>query len=268
LPGALAMTPLIAVAGMCIKDHSPRRAMRGLFVSSFAGFLLLIATLPRTPGPHLERYAFSLQVSFVMGIACFALTSERVWRPHNGAAVALVLMALCLEYAHLRDSAHDTYLAIFESLKPMVENHERSRALDGTNDQYTALQTAIPPGASLATMLDEPFRLDFARNHVLILDIPGEVSPKPGIPFSAGEEALAHYLAGQSVRYLACYKGAQSKHLYLRSVWQRHADTQAEMPQNHEAPFVLDVMDSVAKLVAKRKHVFEDDSIVAIDLGE
>ena len=267
LPGGIAMAPLVALAAICMRDRSPRRVMQALTVASFAGFGLLMATLPRTPGGHLERYAFPMQVAFVLGVASFVFTRATPSRARSAVALGLVMIALGVEYSQLRGSAHDMYLPIVESLKPKTLKTNVAERLDGGNKQYDALQAKLLPGAKIATVLDEPYRLDFARNRVVILDIPCEVSPRPGLPCDKVDaEALGRYLVGQRIRYLAMVKGESSKHLYLLSTWRWHAGSGSEMPQRYDAPFVVHFLESANALVAKRVHVYEDETIVAVDL--
>jgi len=266
LPNAFMATPLVALAGACVLDRSPRRAMRALFVASFAGFFLLMLTMPFTPTNHLERYIFPIDVAFVIGIAGYVLASAHPMRARSASAIILVLIALSLEYPRQRDQARDMYVKIVKDFPETFFDHGTGER-DGSDAQYKALQAAIPAGATIGTMVDDAVRLDFARNRVITLDIPGEVGPKPGFPFFEGEEALADYLHRKGIRYLVSHKKPdKSKHLYQLATWRWHANSGSRMPQHFEGKYVLDVLEQVAKLVSVRPHVYEDDTLVVIDL--
>ena len=268
LPGAFTSTPLLALAGVCLSDRTGRCSLRAFYVSTLVGFLLLMAMLPRTPGFHLERYGLPIAVAFVLGIAIWALTEERPTRPRGAAAIVIVLCALCVDFSRLRSGAHDIYLPIVNSFRPMLRRHglDPIPSPRGTDERHRQLQASIPRGAGLATMIDEPHRLNFGRNPIRVLDIPGLISPPPGFPFFEGSEAMADYLMSQSIRYLAFMKSEASKHLYNDSVWQAHMrPSRALLPHNREAKYVLDVMAVVRELGTTRRIVFEDDDVVAID---
>jgi len=64
------------------------------------------------------------------------------------------------------------------------------------------MQHEIPPHQSILAHLSYPFLMDFKRNTVFVLDMPGGSSPPPGLPLS-NTNALVEYLRSQSIRYIA-----------------------------------------------------------------
>ncbi|WP_435008733.1 hypothetical protein P12x_000005 [Tundrisphaera lichenicola] len=79
---------------------------------------------------------------------------------------------------------------------------------EGEPERHRRLQEHIPAGARVFCMADtnlyvlKPILFDFARNPLFVHDIPGGVSPPPGIPISGDPEALAAYLRSQGFRYV------------------------------------------------------------------
>jgi len=65
------------------------------------------------------------------------------------------------------------------------------------------LLLAVPKNAVLLAHMDYPFLFDFARNRILLADIPGRASAAPGQPFFTGAETLASYLVSNGVEYVA-----------------------------------------------------------------
>jgi hypothetical protein len=99
------------------------------------------------------------------------------------------------------------------------------------------------------------------------MDMCAAVSPPPGFPYFRGPEAIASYLAGQSIRYLAFVRQERSISLYRREVWLAHqADPRSE---GHPfAPLYLDIFDNFAALARTRKHLYDDGTLVLLDLAQ
>jgi hypothetical protein len=76
--------------------------------------------------------------------------------------------------------------------------------------QLRSMQGAIPEGSAILVHLSRPFLLDFQRNTVYVADIPGAVSPPPGIPVQGDAEQFAEYMRAQSIRYLAYSYGDEA----------------------------------------------------------
>ena len=121
--------------------------------------------------------------------------------------------------------AYDQWIAAFSHYddKPGV-------TADEVDPIYYSLQQSVPPGEPLLVMLEKPYRLDFRRNRIMSLDIPGAVSPAPGIPILDGPEEVAGYLLGKSIRYVAFIKETASFELYQRAAWERQASGHEKKP--------------------------------------
>jgi hypothetical protein len=124
-------------------------------------------------------------------------------------------------------------------------------------------------------MLDQPFRLDFKRNRILTWDEPGPVSPPPYLPFGEGPEALARYLLGHGVRYVAYCDGpppayigtAQAQALNSLSQGIRYVAYCDRGPLPGDPEDRNAIIDDLAKLAPTRKQLYADKGIHVLDLA-
>ena len=116
-------------------------------------------------------------------------------------------------------------------------------------------------------MLDEPMYLNFRRNPIQSLDIPGAFSPPPGMPFFRGGDALASYFVeSQGIRYLAFVDSPFSKGLYRREIWFERLFDYEEIWRVY-APYFLNFFDNLDELKATRKILYEHDGMFLLDLA-
>jgi hypothetical protein len=135
----------------------------------------------------------------------------------------------------------------------------------GETELYAHLQGAVPAGARLAVLVDEPYHLDYARNPVFNLDMPGFASPAPGQPFFQGSERVAEYFRGQSIRYLAFVRAEMSRYHYRRDYWIERLLDDQELWRRW-APYLLDFIDNLAELARTHGVIFEERGLVVVDL--
>jgi len=75
-------------------------------------------------------------------------------------------------------------------------------------ERVSRAQAKLPKGATVLVNGPTAYLWDFKRNHVLIGDLPGSVSPPPGLPLYAAASEVSSYLAEQGVEYLVIdYQG-------------------------------------------------------------
>ena len=132
--------------------------------------------------------------------------------------------------------------------------------------EYTALQQAVPVGATILTRLEKPFLLDFKRNIILIVDYPGAQSLPPGMPFFHGGEALGAYLKDKDIRYVA-YSYAKEAGFSRKT--KEYADRLAlsKHPwERTEAQHTFDFQDNLMELSKTKKIIYNDKSMFVLDL--
>jgi hypothetical protein len=119
----------------------------------------------------------------------------------------------------------------------------------------------------MAVLLDEPYLLDFARNPIWNLDMPGYASLPPGMPFFKGSEALEVYLKQIGVRYFAFVKPDHSRYHYRREYWVEMVANEQEIWRVF-TPYLLDFLDNEVAIASRHKHLYEERGIVLVDLEE
>jgi len=72
------------------------------------------------------------------------------------------------------------------------------------------LQSKMVPAATALIRLDKPYLLDFARNHLYVIDFPYAASPAPGMGNSRDVPALVAYLKAHGIRYVAYSYGDEA----------------------------------------------------------
>jgi hypothetical protein len=132
-------------------------------------------------------------------------------------------------------------------------------------DEYRHVQESVPPGEKILARLERPYHLDFRRNPVYIVDYPGSASPPPGMPFYRGPEALAEYLAGQSIRYVAYSYSTECA--FQRQFHRKRLLPTADPWARCQAEHTFDFQDNLADLMKTRRVLYDDSDIVVIDLS-
>jgi hypothetical protein len=132
---------------------------------------------------------------------------------------------------------------------------------------YQDVQGHVPAGEKIVVAVDEPFRFNMRRNPVFSLDLMGGLGPKPGFPVFQGPDALATYLLTNGIRYILHVDFHHSHELYDLEKWRRHKTLQ-KIFLAYEAPFMVDVMESIQALDETRKVVYEQFNMRVLDLAE
>lgn len=259
--------------------HRSTRAAQTVFVGSLVGGLGLIHTLRSLDDrDSLGRYYFAFAFAYALGVSMVAASLASRGTRHSTrffAAGAVALAAIVAHVSATHDGIRDLYegdvaaIVARDDGKPADEHPELDRV-------YADLQQTVPKGADLLVLLDEPFRLDFARNRIMNLDQPGAVGPGPGLPIGQGADALAAYLLAQGVQYVA-FRVDDSSPEYSRTTWLHRFNTPPPAVRNGStrgtllqsmARFYLDVFDNLTRLTTTRRKVFARANYFVLDLGE
>src|SRR5581483_7917537 len=135
---------------------------------------------------------------------------------------------------------------------------------------YARLQAAAPAGATIAVVLDEPLFLDYARNTILNIDMPGFASPivnGASLPFFQGSAKVADYFRAQSIEYVAFVRPNRSRYHYRREYWIERLSDDMEVWRN-SGPYVIDLENSLEDLASRNRILFEEHGIVLMKLEE
>jgi hypothetical protein len=131
---------------------------------------------------------------------------------------------------------------------------------------YPHIQSHVPPGERIAALVDLPYLLDFERNPIFNLDMPGYSSMKPDMPYFEGPEKVAEYFLSHGIRYVIWVQPDFSHWLYQREFWFARMFNEEEIWRLC-APYFVDLIDSFTALMDSRKNVYEESGIVVIDLA-
>jgi len=127
------------------------------------------------------------------------------------------------------------------------------------------MQQAVAAGETLLTRLEYPFTLDFSRQTVFVADYPGGSSPPPGMPSFQGAEALAAYLTGQGVRYVAYSYRSEAGFDVGR--WGHRLGEGTHPWTRAAARLAFDFQRSLDELGRTRARLYDDGDVFVIDLA-
>ncbi|MGH2414790.1 MAG: hypothetical protein ACRDEA_14095, partial [Microcystaceae cyanobacterium] len=182
-----------------------RGATLSLIVSMILGTIITIVV---TNGYH-ERYTFpfvyvAIVVLIITLLAQLGIRDNDRSKPPNFTAVLVVVLVISMLIGSGNgwNGVRASYVQYVKNIQGSL-NNQFSVATRQEVLQYAKMQQSIPPDEILLTRLSKPFLLNFSRNPIFIVDLPGYASPPPGMPLFKGSKALSDYLTAQSIRYIA-----------------------------------------------------------------
>lgn len=240
-------------------------ALPALTVGAVLGFLAVATGFPLADEGNLSRYSFAFVVSATLAVV-FHVTARRwtEWRRDGLRAATVAAIVVCA-------GGNEIIGATPEFLAQQRANVSKIWSVAAVPARlharrYRALQDTIPPGAPMIVMMDHPYLFDFGRNPIEVIDLPGQVSPAPGMPFDS-DAALVAYLTAQGFRYLGFVKPDRSLNQYRRSGWRRMIGPPASPLWGRAAPIILLALDRIESLGSYCWPVYDDGKFVAVDLG-
>jgi hypothetical protein len=277
-PGRLPGLLLAFTAGLLV----PSRASLALRASLAGTALAIIMLFNALAYPHMidatDRYLFPYGLAYFLAAALVATGAMAypTMKPARSVIVmALVVGALVLPLVQRPDNIMNFYFGEENDIEAARRDPYRFHHGDPGDAVYAALQRAVPEHATLLVMLDQPFRLDFKRNRILLWDEPGAVSPPPHLPIGQGPDALARYLLGQGVRYVAYCDGPSPEYVTTVQVQALNRLSQGiryvaycdrgpslENPRSRNK-----VVGDLKKLTATRKQLYADNGTHVLDLA-
>lgn len=260
--------PVLVVAALLVPDRSRYRPLLSLWLGAASGFFVLAHSFSQSDAGNLGRYLFGFLAALALASMLSAGAAWSTVRPSRAARTAAILafIGVAGQLYYAKDRLSRRYDAIVTSAKlhlrdaPVAPETARPE-----NYLYADLQGAIPPGERFAVLVDEPYYLDFARNPIWNLDMPGYASLPPGMPYFLGSEPKAEYLKKIGVRYLMFVRAKFSRVHYRREFWFHRMFTDEEV-WRIASPYEVDMVDSLAELRQSKKIVKELRGIVVLDL--
>lgn len=157
--------------------------------------------------------------------------------------------------------------ALFSSLPQQIVD-QRPALPPEYRDEYVAFQKEVPSGAGIFAMVDEPFLLDYTRNRIINIDMPGAISPHRAMPYFKGPSALRDYLTRLNVGYVMFVRPERALMFYRRNYWVNHPRPE-KFYKEVWAPPMLDLMDNLEALrkTAGATVIKEDPSYVLLRIS-
>jgi hypothetical protein len=267
--------PAFLLAGLLLQEDDRRKPVAAIYWASVIGmFALLWAFVWGDPTDN-ERLLFSSALATSLAVSLAALkkaeapvgagTSVRLTESFLPAVVACA--AILIQVDGGRGATAKLYANALELVKQARVAPAAAPPPDPAIAQYRALQDAIPPGARVLTMLDEPYRFDFQRNKIDVIDLVGMVSPRPGLTLES-DDAFAGYLLGQGIRYFAFVRPDTSQELYRNSVWTALARSKNDEPsQKALAPLFFKAFERADSVARTRAKIYDANGMVVVDLA-
>jgi hypothetical protein len=184
----------------------------------------------------------------------------------NSALATLAGLAVAVHLAMSFSEWSDVMtLKITQAHAAYAEKESDRAAWDSSTSEYLEVQSHVPPGATMVTVVRESFRFDFRRNKIFALDALGAMGPKPGWPAHKGPEALARYLRHCGVDYVVRVDFNEPGELYNRAHWRENL-ARKDATISEWAVFQLDAEDALDGLSKVRKDVFVGHGMTVVDL--
>jgi hypothetical protein len=262
---------LLALGMMLARDTGRLRAWYAMVIACGLGFALLVHSFMLSDANNLWRYAFgyttALAIAFLVELAARLPYLEAPRPPRlrlPAVATFLVIVAILAHFVAARSVIPVYINAAADNLAALAELG--TQKYDPRARHYIPLQEAIPRGASVAVLVDDPWLFDYDRNRIFNLDLPGFVAPPPGLPSFTDADHWRAYFTSRGIRYLAFNEEGYSTYLYRRNNWAWRMFSDDELWRFMGAHMV-DTIDMLAELARRSRVLFHEEGLYAIDLG-
>lgn len=263
---------VIALAGALVKDEHPYRPLRSFWIASAAGLVILSHTFTLSDAGNLGRYLFGFFAALALAVL-LTVGTQRFF-PRDGTArararaiLAIAVVAMLVQFPISREKATKAFQTFVRNV-----DMQRRRAATGTDVMpheafmYAHIQSFVPAGEAMAVMVDDPYYLDFGRNRIFNIDMPGYSSIKPDMPYFQGPEPVADYFLSHGIRYFVFVRPEFSHWLYQREFWFGRMFNEEEIWRIC-APYFVDLIDTLGELQKTRRIVYEENGIVVLDMA-
>jgi hypothetical protein len=263
---------LVFLAAFSARDGSGRAVMKSLTAAAALSAIALAVGFSLSDSVNLARYYYGFVAAAVivtwLSLAAASRSAQRISGAALPLGLVLVSLAIPLSTGDGPTKTAKFYDKLIRDLGEQLRQTVPVPAEPPIADAYRRLQEAVPPGAPLLYMLDQPYHFDFRRNPLLNLDTPGVASPRPGMPNFEGPEAVATYLQGLGIRHVALVRSERSAHLYRKDEWVENLYGSTEIWRRY-APYVLDTLQNLEELTRTRRVLHEEDACgcLVIDLA-
>jgi hypothetical protein len=260
---------LLALAGALVRDDHPYKPLRSFWISCAIGLVFLTHSFSMADAGNLARYLFGFFAALAAAVLLTVGTQPLFGRDalRNRATLALAMIAVLLQFPSAREKASKSYQTFVRNIDTQRRSPPQSiDTLPHEVFMYGHIQSFVPAGQRMAVMVDAPYRLNFVRNTIFNIDMPGFSSLKPDMPYFEGPEKVAEYFLAHDIRYLVYVRPEFSHSLYQREFWLVRMFNEEEV-WRLSAPYFVDLIDSLTQLRDSRNNVYEEAGIVVLDLA-
>lgn len=259
---------LFVVAAAFVREPGMRRPLGALCVGVLGGFVALVHGLTQSDAQNIGRYCFSFVIALTIALALTAGTARltaKLGRLH--VAAGIVAFATLAQLVLSREKLAKEYGLKFHNIELLAYASPRVPETQPPELKLyrERLQGAVPAGERLAVLVDEPYHLDFARNPIWNLDMPGYASLSPGMPSFKGSEALESYFRGLGLRWVMFVLPEYSRYHYRREYFLELFVHEQEIWRTY-APYLVDFIDSMTAIRKRHREAYKERGIVVIDL--
>jgi len=254
------------------QDPLDRRPWTAMLIACGLGFGYLIHSFVLSDSYNLWRYAFAylsaLAVVFAIEAGANLPVRDAAAGPRlrmPAIAAFITWLAVLVHFVESRANPTLRFTFAIDNVKAALVSG--TRKFDPYPDHYDLLQATVPPGEAIAILLDDPFHLDYDRNRIFNLDLPGTVAPPPGLPSFTTPEHWRAYLRQHGIRYIAYIDGARSSWLYRRAGWLWRIYHDDELFR-FIAAHLVDTLDSFDALAKTSRVLYQSEGFRVLDLGE
>ena len=235
------------------------RSLRLLSGAAGAYACILVAALGLSDTRDIERYSIPIVAAVALIIAFSAHTVGQSGKLR-------VALCACAFFwgAHRIGTAEletpETYVRFLSTAWSASPRVGRTETWEGI--ELRRAQASVPDGERIFAAVDDPYRLDFRRNDILIADMPGYTG---GLPTLQGPNALAKYLREHEVAYVLFVKAQYSKDYYRTSI--RNAMLQGDNAiWKTMAILTLDFSENLTLIARDYPPVYDSDGLVVVRL--
>jgi hypothetical protein len=260
------LVPLMLIA----KDTRGRRPWSALLIASVVGFVMLVHSFTLSDSYNLWRYSFGSLTPLVIIFAIEAGAQKPFAETESPLRMSkvstfLVWLAVLVQLVIAKDWPAKRFAWNVANIRAAIVLG--TGKYDPRFEALRAMQDSIPADTKVALMIDDPYRLDFARNQLVCLDLPGFAAPAPGLPSFTTPENWRAYFRSQGIRYLAFAETGYSTWLYRREgwLWRMYSDDELF---RYIGAHVVDTLDTFEELARSSKVLFHKEGFYAIDLGD
>jgi hypothetical protein len=259
--------PLIILGYVSFKNKNENRREL-LYI--LAGCLLGIAAIIYGVGAYaLSYYTFSFVLPTVLILAISAINEDKNIFGNFGKysicaiMVVVFMIGVYAQKAVIFEGVFEQNISFDNGVKIGLINSEIATAEE--LQQYKNMQYAVPAEEIILARMDRNFLLDFKRNNIYIIDMPGAVSLPPGMPYKEGSEKLADYLLSVGIKYVAYSYGNQAN--FTREVNSGMLRVHVNPWLKAETEHSFEYQDNLMELYKSRKAVFDDGKNFVLDLS-